>query len=138
MTLAEWAARTKRDIFEQISAGQSPSGGDFVGTILKEGRSKGTVQMGATTYLPDAAWMEFIFSDTVSSAIVLTVVVPSPERIVFMPVPVWVVETIWQGDVDGSFHFESHAEALVQELIEALKPDSNSKLFGKKQPTRRE
>ncbi len=138
MTLAEWAARTKRDIYEQISAGQSPSVGDFEPATLKEGRAKGQVQMGATIFQPYTVRFEFIFSDAVSSATVLTVTVRSPERIVYLPVPAWVVETIWQGVVDGSFHFESNANGLVQDFIEALKPDSNSSMFGKKQPSRRE
>ena len=54
-----------------------------------------------------------------------------------MPVPSWVVESIWQGDIDGSYHFESEATELVAEFIEVLKREGNLAQFGDKAPTRR-
>lgn len=112
--------------------------GDFDADLLKEARTKGVPQVGTTRYTPDAIWCEFIFSDPSSTAVIVTVRVPAPQRIVFLPVPSWVIETIWQGDVDGSYHFESDARQHLAELDRELEPELNEKWFGPRPPKHRE
>jgi hypothetical protein len=55
-----------------------------------------------------------------------------------MPVPNWVIESIWQGEIDGSYQFESDAHNLLSQFSAQLEPEANRQLFGKKRPTRRE
>ncbi len=55
----------------------------------------------------------------------------------YLDVPVWVVEQIWEGDVEGSYHFESHARALVSAFTAALDEEANATQFGPKAPKRR-
>ena len=138
MTLNDWAVKKKLELFECLKAGKQPNFGSFDEAVFREAMLKGEPQIGATTFHPLDAHFEFIFPDKQSSATILTVVVESPERIVFLPVPKWVVETIWQGDVDGSYHFESEADQLIGELVAQIEPDNNKQLFGSRRPSRRE
>jgi len=55
-----------------------------------------------------------------------------------LPVPEWVVESIWQGDVAGSFHFERDAKRLLASFEQELEPDDNQKYFGPQMAKRRE
>lgn len=86
--------------------------------------------MGATNYEPDAILMEFIYPDPKGSAVLLSVRVSAPERIVFMPVPEWVVESIWQGEIAGSYHFEGDALRMIEEFRASLAPEANAEIFG--------
>jgi len=137
MTLNEWAARSKRSIFDDLLRGYEPGEGSFDHALLKDAKTKGLPQMGTTVFFPQGARFEYVYSDT-GSTIVFSVTVTSPERIVFMPVPSWVVESIWQGEIDGSFHFEGQARQLMAELEGELAAEANARLFGPKAPTRRE
>lgn len=114
MKLNEWVATQKRALLEELVAGKEPSFGSFEPALLREGKVKGKPQMGTTRHEPHSVHLEFIYSDPLSSATVLTVTVAPPERIVFLPVPEWVVESIWQGEIDGTFQFESDAMAMVK------------------------
>lgn len=138
MTLNEWAASKKKAIFDAVSNLQPPPDGEYDPDVLRDGFDKGKAQMGTTVYEPECACFEFIFPDRNASATVLTVRVAPPERIVFLPVPPWVVETIWQGEVDGTYHFESEATSLVDAYLQELKLSENRKWFGPRQPKRRE
>jgi hypothetical protein len=138
MTLNEWAASKKTEIYEDLAGGKPPRAGRFDEGVLREGQVKGKPQMGATTFEPGGATFEFIFPDANSTATVLQVLVDSPERIVFMPVPEWVLEEIWQGDVAGSAHFESEAMALLERFNGELAPGANDKHFGPQPAKRRE
>ncbi|MBS1706858.1 MAG: hypothetical protein JST40_13405 [Armatimonadetes bacterium] len=138
MNLNEYVAKTKREIFEALSAGLEPSLGTYDAAILKEVRSKGSPRMGVTVYSPDSLTHEFIYTDGPGSSVILPVTIPAPERIVFLPVPRWVVENIWQGNVDGSFQFESDAIKLLKEFERELEPQNNPKWFGPRASTRRE
>ncbi|MFQ3669602.1 MAG: hypothetical protein SNJ61_12050 [Fimbriimonadaceae bacterium] len=138
MTLNQYAAEIRMQIFDSLKKGIDPPVGTFDASVLKEGKTKGEPQIGTTRYEPETIIFEFIFPDPRSAATVLSVRVGSPERIVFLPVPKWVVESIWQGDVDGSFHFESDAREMLAEFASLLEPDANRALFGPKQATRRE
>lgn len=138
MTLNAYAAKLRLSLFDDLKAGRDPSQGEWDPVALAEARAKGTPQVGTTRYTPDAIWCEFIYSDPGNSAIIVTVKVPASERIVFMPVPEWVVENIWQGDIDGSYHFESHARKLVEQFTDILEPHANLPWFGPRAPKRRE
>lgn len=138
MPLNTYAAELRRSLFDDLLAGRAPSTGDFDAALLAEAKVKGAPQVGATRYAPDAIAFEFIYPDVAGSTIVFTVTVAAPERIVFLPVPEWVIESIWQGDIDGSYHFESDARRLVDGLVAQLEPDDNLKWFGPRQAKRRE
>lgn len=136
MNLNAWVAGLRRRILADLVAGQAPSEGEYDEETLKEGRAKGRPLMGAVTFEPALVRMEFIFSDALSSATVLTVASVPPERIVFLPVPEWVIETIWQGEVSGSHHFESDARRLLGAFATEIEPAANARWF-EAQPARR-
>jgi hypothetical protein len=138
VTLNVFAAEKRRQIFDRLKAGADPGEGAFSADLLAEGRRKGLPQVGATRYEPGAIHLEFIYPDSTSTATILTVTVTPPERIVFLPVPGWVIENIWQGDIDGTYHFESDALTLVEDLRAELSPEENAKWFGPRQAKRRE
>ena len=94
--------------------------------------------MGSTRYTPGEILFEFIYPDPLTTATILTIALPSPERIVFMPVPSWVIENIWQGDIAGTHHFESEANRLMQDLQDELTPPHNRKWFLPQAAKRRE
>ena len=138
MTLNEWAATVKTEIFDDLTQGKPPRVGHHDDSVLRDGLVKGKPQMGTTTFEPNAATFEYIFPDSNSTATVLQVCVDAPERIVFMPVPEWVMEEIWQGDVAGSAHFESEATEMLRRFTSELEPGMNDKWFGKQPAKRRE
>jgi hypothetical protein len=136
--LNQWIAQIKRRIFDDLAQGRDPSEGEFDAASLKEARTKGSPQLGATVLAPDRVEIQFVFPDPNSAASVVSVTLVPPERIVFLPVPSWVVENIWQGSVDGSAVFESEARILVEALMREIEPEANLKHFGPKQASRRE
>ena len=73
---------------------------------------------------------EFIYSSKGASSTVFQVEVDAPERIVYMPVPSWVIESIWQGEINGSFHFESDARELIDQFTASLQTEANASIFG--------
>ncbi len=138
MPLNTFVAELRNRVFEEILAGQDPSAGVFSPELLAQGRVNGKPQMGSVTFTPSHIHLEFIFSNPATSAVIFVVEVESPERIVFMPVPEWVIENIWQGDIDGTYHFESEANALVQQLVNSLQPERNKQWFERRAAKRRE
>lgn len=136
--LNAWVAARRLQIFDDLRKGLAPSEGSYDDQALRDGRSKGQPQLGATHFAPDEVKIEFIYPDPRSASTVLTVRLSPPERIVFMPVPSWVVENIWQGEVNGSFHFESDALNMVDRFREQLSESGNMSHFGRQEPTRRE
>lgn len=126
MTLSVFAASTKRKIYEELCLGFAPSVGSFVPELLRDAKDKGEPQMGTTVFAPDLVTFEYIYP----GSLLFSVSIIPPQRIVFMPVPSWVVETIWQGEIAGSYHFESDAEALVTEFRELLSTSGNAGVFG--------
>jgi len=138
MNLNAFAAEKRLAIFDELRQGLAPSVGEFDEAVLKEGKVKGHPQMGTTRYEPSALVFEFIYPDAQTTATVFSVRLSSPERIVFLPVPDWVVETIWQGEIDGTYHFESEALGLVAGLQAELTEEGNLKWFGPRPPKRRE
>lgn len=138
MNLNAYAAELRLRLLEELKSGSAPSLGKFDLAVLDEGRKKGAPQMGSTLYEPHAIVFEFLYSAPHVAATVLSVKVEAPERIVFMPVPEWVVESIWQGEIDGSFCFESDARELSEKYSHELEAAPNAKWFGRRTPKRRE
>jgi hypothetical protein len=138
MRLNEFAARHRLEILEDLRAGRMPRVGAFDEALLRDARDKGREpQLGTTRYEPNAVHIEFIYPDPLSAAGIVTVTLEPPERIVYMPVPKWVVESIWQGEIAGSYEFESDALRMVDELRRQLEPEENPKHFGRRMPTGR-
>ncbi|HVT12163.1 MAG TPA: hypothetical protein VHE55_07840 [Fimbriimonadaceae bacterium] len=138
MTLNQFAAEKRLAIFDDLRNNREPRDGSFDAAVLKEAKTKEAPQMGTTRYEPDAVHFEFIYPDPTATAIILVVTLAPPERIVFLPVPSWVVENIWQGDISGTYHFESDARRLMRELQAELEPAENLKWFGPQPAKRRE
>lgn len=138
MGLNAYAATLKRQIHERLCGGVPPESGDFDEAAFRELRDFGAPQVGATLFEPDAILFEFIYADAPGGPRIFAVRVPSPERIVFLPVPSWVIEEIWQGEIDGRFEFYSEAVALIDELRKELDETANAKWFGPRPPKRRE
>ena len=136
--LSTFAAKVKRKILADLSAKRPPSVGRFDVKALQQAFLSHDVQMGTTVFYPDKAVFEYIFRISAESSQILAVEVEVPERIVFLPVPEWVVETIWQGDVDGSYHFESHARELIAKYESLTRPGDNAKFFGRQAAKHRE
>lgn len=124
--LAVWCAERKRTIFDRLREGLEPGEGRFDESVWREGAKRGSPQMGTTVFAPDSVTFEFIYPD----AIVLSVALTPPERVVFLNVPAWVVESIWQGEIFGSTVFESEAQLMVDEFLAGLTPENNAGLFG--------
>lgn len=138
MTLNAYVAEKRNQLFGDLQHGQPPSEGEFSQEILSDAKIKGKPQMGTTRFEPDAIVLEFIYPDPRTTASVLAVRIRTPERILFMPVPSWVVESIWQGEIDGSYHFESEAAELLAAYAKDLEAEDNGKWFGPRPATRRE
>lgn len=94
--------------------------------------------MGTVTFSPATITLEFLFPEQSSVPTIMPVTIRVSERIVFMPVPDWVVESIWQGDIDGSYHFEQDARDLLAKFEQELTDSGNEKWFGKQLAKRRE
>ncbi len=138
MRLNAYVAEHRRRIFEDLLAGRVPSEGAYDEAVLRDARAKGKPQMGSVRLRPDAIELEFIYAEARSATTVLTVRLDPPERIVFLPVPAWVVESIWQGDISGSHEFESDARKLLLAFESQLTPEANAPLFDRQEPKRRE
>ncbi len=113
------------------------SSGRFDEALFREAKDKGQPQMGATRFTARTVIHEFIYTMP-GKSLVFSVEVDSPERIVFLPVPEWVIENIWQGSIDGSFHFERDAQRLVEDLQRETTETQNEKWFGPQAAKRRE
>lgn len=130
MALQEFSRDVRGQIFAALESGGPPPVGEYDESRFLDGRAKGQPLIGATRYEPDAAIFEFIYPDPNGAPIVLAVRVRPPERIVFLPVPEWVVESIWQGEISGSYVFESEAAAKLAEFTARLEPEANANEFG--------
>lgn len=138
LVLSTYVASKKREIFDRLRRGESPGEGVFDASVMAAAKDLGAPQMGTTVYAPRSIQIEFIYHDPLSSNLVLKVVLDAPERIVFLPVPEWVHQTIWQGEVDGTFRFESEARRLLGAFEGELGESENLKWFEKRLPTTRE
>ncbi|MCS6918940.1 MAG: hypothetical protein NZM28_04150, partial [Fimbriimonadales bacterium] len=129
MTLREFVRDQIQAIFDALKAGGAPPVGEYDPAQLKECQRRASPQVGATNFQPDAVLLEFIYQDASLGPAVLSVRVPAPEPIVYMPVPDWVIEDVWQGDVTGSFRFASEAERLIAAFREQVFTDKNRAFF---------
>lgn len=137
MTLREFVSEQMNLIFDALKRGQSPPVGTYEAESLRECQRRSQVRTGVTRFLPDSALFEFIFNDPSLGPAVLTVKVAAPEPIVYMPVPGWVIEDVWQGDVTGSFRFHSEAVQLIEVFQNELRAENNQKYFEDRQPPKR-
>lgn len=137
MRLGEWVARKKVAIWECLKEGRAPEEGEFDAGILSEALDKGSPHLGMTRYAPDCVYVEFIFQDPEKGPTVLSVRLAAPERIVYLPVPEWVVEQVWQGEVYGTYEFESVAREAVERFLHTLEPGKNREFFPAPMPRRR-
>ncbi|MCX7924253.1 MAG: hypothetical protein N2554_00400 [Fimbriimonadales bacterium] len=139
MTLREFVRDQIQLVFDALKAGSAPPVGEYDAAQLKECQRRATPQVGTARFLPDAIVLEFIFQDASLGPAVLSVRVPAPEPIVYMPVPDWVIEDVWQGDVTGSFRFLSEAERLLTAFREQVFTERNRVFFEKSDlPKRRD
>lgn len=139
MTLREFVRDQIRTIFDALKAGNAPPVGEYDPAVLKECLRRAQPQVGASRFLPDAVILEFIFQDASLGPAVLSVRVPAPEPIVYMPVPDWVIEDVWQGEITGSFRFRSEAERLLEAFRAQVFTEQNRAFFEKPDlPKRRE
>lgn len=125
-SLTAYVAEKKRQIFADLERGQSPSEGSFDAELLKEAQTKQAPRMGTTRFEPRAIIVEYVYNDPSGSTLVVPVTLPAPERIVFMPVPDWVKQTIWQGEISGTFCFESEAASRLAAFASLLEPETNA------------
>ncbi|MBL8067905.1 MAG: hypothetical protein JNM28_05610 [Armatimonadetes bacterium] len=137
LRLAPYAAQLKREIFDALRAGSPPPLGEFDEDVWRAAHAKAEPQMGTTVFAPDRMVFEFIYQSP-DGTTVLPVAIQAPERIVYLPVPEWVVENVWQGEVLGCFAFESEADAHVEQLRRQLSPEGNRPLFDRPGPKRKE
>jgi hypothetical protein len=138
MTLNEFLAKTKRDLFDDITSHRPLRTGVYDSQKLDDLSSKGEPQIGTETLEPEKVVFEFIFKMPDGQASVIQVEVVPPQRITYLPVPEWVVESIWQGEVSGSYHFESDAHDHLRAFERNLQPEQNADWFKKQSPKRRE
>lgn len=129
MTLREFVREQIQQIYEALRQGQAPPIGEYDPATLKECMRRTTVQIGTTHYRPESVLLEFIFTEPSLGPAILTVRVPAPEPIVYMPVPDWVIEDVWQGEVTGSFRFASEAQILLKKLHNQIFSETNILYF---------
>lgn len=130
MTLSAFVADKRTKIYAELKSGKKPSEGEFSPETLREALVKGEPQLGTTRFEPTAVVLEFIYPDPHTTATIVPVRVKTPERVLFMPVPEWVVESIWQGEIDGTYHFESEAATLLAAYAKMLDAEENAEWFG--------
>jgi len=130
MNLRTYAAQLRTEILTELQAGQNPTRGTFDPNRLADGRRKGAPQSGKLKFEPDTIVVEIIFPDPRTMATILEIRVPSPERIVWLAVPDWVQISVWEGQVSGSYVFETEAQAMLEKYTEGLAPEANRNGFG--------
>ncbi|HWD41601.1 MAG TPA: hypothetical protein VG944_22350 [Fimbriimonas sp.] len=137
MSLNEFVAQLRKQTLRNLEAGLPPDEGAFDEEAFRKAKDRGKPQMGPFRFEPARILLDFLYLKGGESALVLTVAFESPERIVYMPVPEWVVEQVWQGDVQGSYHFDSEARELLRRFESRLEPATNAENFGPPESFRR-
>jgi hypothetical protein len=130
VVLSQFVADTRRQIFEGLEKGLAPTVGTYDEAHFKLAKDLGKPQLGPVVYGPDHVTFDFIYPGGLQGTHVLAVSVTTPDRIVYMAVPPWVVEQVWQGDVLGSYHFAEEAQKLISEFCASLEPKANAGAFG--------
>lgn len=138
MTFASFTAEARTLILLDLDRGLDPSLGKFDGARLAQARAHGKPRLGAMLPSPHSVVLEFPFFNEEGAAMMFSVELATPERVVYLGVPPWVVENVWQGTVDGTYVFESQARAMLDEFAQGTAPGPNAAMFGARAPTRRE
>ncbi|MDX2066316.1 MAG: hypothetical protein SFX74_11280 [Fimbriimonadaceae bacterium] len=137
MRLADFVAEHRKVLYDDLLHLRSPSRGTFDAARLADARTKGSPQLGSTRYEPHAITFEFIYADPRASSVIVEVRVETPDRVVWMSVPAWVIENIWEGEITGSFAFLADAEAMLDGYRAGLEEGANLASFGVTAATRR-
>lgn len=131
MTPYEWAVGKRRTLLETLKAGGRPGDATFDAAAVDAALAKGSPREGAIRFAPDAAIVEVHVAFAGSAPVILPFRFLAPERIVWMAVPEWVVENVWQGEVTGRHLFESEAWAALDRVAAGLMPEPNAAAFPK-------
>lgn len=138
MTLNAYLAELKLKAFEGVKDGRIEAGFQGDQALLSVLSAKGKPTLGTTVLAPSNVSFEFVFTFPDGQSEVFALQHEPSERIVFLPVPEWVVESIWQGEVQGTYCFESEAKERLARFALELDPAANAKWFEKQGPKRRE
>lgn len=132
MTLSEFVYQQRNHVFEALQKGILPTLGEIDADRWATCKVLGPPQLGPTRYEPNSIVIEFLYPASTGKVEVLSVRIDAPERIVFLAVPDWVIESIWQGEIAGSYEFESRARALVAAFVNGLEAEANAANFGER------
>jgi len=139
MTLREFTNTTRRQILEALQHKQPPPVGRFDQKTYEEAMQMREMQMSSAHYTPHSVILEFLFwHDNPSAPLILCVEVDTPEPVVFMPVPDWVQQDVWQGEVKGTFRLRSEAEQLIEAFRHHVLECKNPDYFEERPAPRRE
>lgn len=139
MTLREFTNVTRKQILQALQYKQAPPVGHFDRKTFEEAVQMREVQMGSARYTSHSVILEFIFlHDKPGAPLILCVEVDTPEPVVFMPVPEWVQEDVWQGEVKGTFRLRSEAEQLIEAFRRHVLESENPHYFEERPVPRRE
>ena len=117
MTPYEWAVGRRRTLLETLKAGKRPDDATFDAGAVEAALAKGVPREGAIRFLPDAAIVE------------VHVAFAGSAPAIWMAVPDWVVENVWQGEVTGRHLFESQARAALDRVAAGILPEPNAAAF---------
>lgn len=137
-TLGEYVAAARLRAFEALRQKLLPPEGDFDVRMWQEFVDRPAIQMGTTRYEPSKVIIEFVAHRPPDPAAILAVTLTPPEPIIYMPVPEWVIENVWKGEVNGTYCFQSEASLRFARFADKLKPETNKKYFGSKPAVGRE
>lgn len=139
MTLREFTNVTRKQILDALQHKLPPPIGHFDRRTFEDAVQMREVQMGCTRYTPHSVVLEFVFlHDTPGAPLILCVEVDAPEPVVFMPVPEWVQEDVWQGEVKGTFRLRSEAERMIESFRRQVLEEDNTHYFDQRPVPRRE
>ncbi len=139
MTLREFTNTTRKQVFEALRHRMPPPIGHFDRKTFEEAVQMREVQMGGAHYTPHSVVLEFVFlHDNPGAPLILSVEVETPEPVVFMPVPDWVQEDVWQGEVKGTFRLRSEAERMLNAFRHHVLECENLHYFEERPVPRRE
>lgn len=129
MLLKEFVVHKRKVILEDLKNGKAPKEGKYDKGFLTSYSANDTIQLGAVKFQPYSMTLEYIFTDKQKNSHIFSVELEVPERIVFMPVPTWVIQSIWQGEIQGSYYFQTEAYRLLDEFKLNLEESQNLNCF---------
>lgn len=139
MTLREFTNASRKQILHALQHKQAPPFGHYDRKTFEEAVQMREVQMGSAHYTPHSVILEFIFlHDNPGAPLILSVEVDTPEPVVFMPVPDWVQQDVWQGEVKGTFRLRSEAGQMIEAFRQHTLEEQNLHYFEERPISRRE